>query len=48
MDELGDVMIVTAAVALASLTDDPKALFDAKIQRIADRSGVTNGTADVP
>lgn len=33
-DELVDVM-VTAAVALASLTDDPAAVLDAKLQQIA-------------
>lgn len=39
-DELCDV-IVTAAVALASITDgDPAAILDAKLKLIADRVGV--------
>ncbi|MFE2497138.1 MazG-like family protein [Streptomyces scopuliridis] len=35
--ELCDV-ILTAAVALASLSDDPAGVFDAKIARVADRA----------
>lgn len=35
-DELVDV-IVTAMVALASVTDDPRAAFEAKLQAIIDR-----------
>ncbi|MFE4915873.1 MazG-like family protein [Streptomyces sp. NPDC056652] len=35
--ELCDVML-TAAVALASLSDDPAAVFDAKIRKVAERA----------
>jgi NTP pyrophosphatase (non-canonical NTP hydrolase) len=35
-DELVDV-IVTAMVALSSVTEDPQAVFEAKLQAIADR-----------
>ncbi len=39
-DELCDV-IVTAAVALASIVDDPAGHLDAKLAKIAARSGTT-------
>ncbi|MFK8851183.1 MazG-like family protein [Streptomyces sp. Ac-502] len=38
-EELCDV-IVTAAVALASITDDPATVLDGKLDKIAARSGV--------
>ncbi|GGU52305.1 hypothetical protein GCM10010274_46520 [Streptomyces lavendofoliae] len=38
--ELCDV-IITAAVALASLTDQPAAVLDAKLAKVADRAAVT-------
>lgn len=43
-DELCDVM-VTAAVALASLVPDPAAVLDAKLAKIAARSGVSPSSA---
>jgi len=39
MDELVDV-IVTASVALATITDRPQEVLDAKLAKIAARSGV--------
>ncbi|MEV4970610.1 MazG-like family protein [Streptomyces scopuliridis] len=39
-DELCDVML-TASVALASLSDDPAAVFDAKLRKVAERAAAT-------
>lgn len=43
--ELCDV-ILTAAVALASVTDEPAAILDAAIRRVADRSLTTDQTEE--